>query len=101
MTNGAITSAMQNHNACIRIEVPHRSTLDAQRDQLIQPWHEHPGPILAEVENLRRLGIDRRDEILRIKAMEEDEPSTPTMIAAPRLVGGRSALARFVLRSTP
>src|SRR5690625_2090011 len=45
--------------------------IDAERDEFIQPGHQHPRPILAEAKYLRRFGVDRVSEPLRIETVPE------------------------------
>ncbi len=45
--------------------------IDAERDEFIQPGHQHPRPILAEAKYLRRFGVNRVSEPLRIETVPE------------------------------
>lgn len=48
--------------------------LDAQGNQLVQPRHQLPSPLLTDTKNLRRLGIDRGSEFSSVEAILQDAP---------------------------
>ena len=51
------------------IEVLGETPVEAQMHQFVQPGHQQSGPVLAQVKNLRRLGVQGFREVLRIKTI--------------------------------
>lgn len=45
--------------------------VDAQRHELVQPRHQHSGPLLAQVHHLRRLGVDGLRELLCMESVRQ------------------------------
>ena len=60
--------------------------LDTQSDQLVQPRHQLAGPVLAESENLRWLGIDRGRELQCIEPVLQEADVLPEHLIK-RVVG--------------
>ncbi len=59
------------------MEVLDGPRLDTQSDQLVQPRHQLAGPVLAESENLRWLGIDRGRELQCIEPVLQEADVLP------------------------
>lgn len=47
-------------------------TIDAERNKFVQPGHQHPGSVFTETKHLRRFGVDRVGEPLRVETVTEN-----------------------------
>src|SRR5699024_1639310 len=54
-----------------------RRSIEAERDQLVQPRHQHSRAIFTDVEYLRGLGVQLLSEVSRIEPVSQDRCVLP------------------------
>ncbi|MFC5123097.1 hypothetical protein ACFPRL_06540 [Pseudoclavibacter helvolus] len=57
--------------------VVHEVPIDAERDKLVQPRHQHPSSILAETQDLCGLGVEGVGELLGVEPVLEKRGVLP------------------------
>ena len=55
-------------------------TIDAERDELVQPGHQQSRPVLPDTEHLGRFGVDRVGEPLRVEAVTKHSHVLPEQL---------------------